>query len=102
MTRVLIVGGGVDALGVTDVSPAARSDVAGLRFAGEPLLVASGLAHTIRYRDVPVQAARATLRVRGVSDWQIEQLLGSAEVVARLVGRPPRAFAEFAHELAAA
>jgi uncharacterized protein YbjT (DUF2867 family) len=128
-----VASNGINALGATDASPAARSDAARLRFAGGRLLVASGLAHTIlrdsrfmqnlraqlstalgrtiRYRAVPVQAARAALRGRGVSDWQIEQLLAPAEafaagevgqvteVVARLTGRPPRTFAEFAHDL---
>jgi hypothetical protein len=63
---------------------------------------------------VPIEAARATLRAQGVSDWQIEQMRGSAEafaagevtevtdVVARLTGRPPRTFAAFAHDLMAA
>lgn len=76
--------------------------------------LSTALGHTIRYVDLPVEAARAALRAQGVSDWQIQQLLGSAEafaagevaqvteVVARLTGRPPRTFADFAHELVAA
>jgi NAD(P)H dehydrogenase (quinone) len=76
--------------------------------------LSTALGGTIRYRDVPIEAARAALRAQGVPDWQIEQLLGSAEafaagevaevtdVVARLTGRPPCTFAAFAHDLVAA
>jgi uncharacterized protein YbjT (DUF2867 family) len=68
----------------------------------------------IRYRNVPVEAMHAVLCARGVSDWQVEQIVGSAEafvagevaevtdVVARLTGHRPRSFAAFARELRAA
>jgi hypothetical protein len=64
--------------------------------------------------DPAERAARAALRARGESAWRIEQILGSAEafaagevaqvtdMVARLTGRPPRTFVEFAHDLVAA
>jgi (4-alkanoyl-5-oxo-2,5-dihydrofuran-3-yl)methyl phosphate reductase len=76
--------------------------------------LSAALGRPIRYVDVPVGAARAALRGRGVADWQVEQILGSAEafaagevaqvtqVVARLTGRRPRTFAAFAHDLVAA
>jgi uncharacterized protein YbjT (DUF2867 family) len=76
-------------------------------------LLSTALGRTIRYRDVPIEAARAGLRAQGISDWQIEQMRGSAEafaagevaevtdVVVRLTGRPPRSFAQFAHDLVA-
>jgi len=76
--------------------------------------LSTALGRTIRYVDVPVQATRAVLRARGVFAWQIQQMLGSAEafaagevaqvtdMVARVTGRPPRTFAEFAHDLVAA
>jgi uncharacterized protein YbjT (DUF2867 family) len=76
--------------------------------------LSTALGRTIRYLDVPIQAARAALRAQGLSDWQIEQMRGSAEafaagevaevtdVVARLTGRRPRSFAAFAHDLVAA
>ena len=72
--------------------------------------LSTALGRTIRYVDVPVQATRAARRARGV----FERLRGSAEVlatgevadvtvmVARLTGRPPRTFAEVAHDLLAA
>lgn len=76
-------------------------------------LLSTALGRTIRYRDVPIEAARAGLRAQGISDWQIEQMQRSAEafaagevaevtdVVVRLTGRPPRSFAQFAHDLVA-
>jgi hypothetical protein len=60
---------------------------------------------------VPIEDARAGLHRQGVPDCQIEQMVGSAlafaarevaevmDVVARLTGRPPRTFAEFAKDL---
>ena len=72
--------------------------------------LSTALGRTIRYVDVPVQATRAARRARGV----FQQLRGSAEalaagevaqvtdMVARLVGRPLRTFAELAHDLVAA
>jgi hypothetical protein len=77
------------------------------------ILTSKRTAHPSRRR-LPVEAARAALRAQGVSGWQIEQTRGSAEafaageaaevtdLVARLVGRPPRTFAAFAHDLVAA
>jgi len=74
------------------------------------LFLSTALGRTIRYVDMPVQATRAARRARGV----FQQLRGSAEalaagevaqvtdMVARLVGRPPRTFAELAHDLVAA
>jgi uncharacterized protein YbjT (DUF2867 family) len=68
------------------------------------------LGRTIHYVDIPVQDAVASLRAQGVAGWLIEQMLGSAltfaagevaevtDTVARLTGRPPRAFADFARE----
>jgi uncharacterized protein YbjT (DUF2867 family) len=74
----------------------------------------TALGRTVRYVDVPIEDARAALHAQGVPDWQIEQMVGSAlafaagevadvtDVVARLTGRPPRTFAEFAKDLVAA
>jgi hypothetical protein len=57
---------------------------------------------------------RTMLRARGVADWQVEKMVGSAEafvagvvaevtdVVARLTGHHPRSIAAFARELRAA
>ena len=76
--------------------------------------LSAALGRTIHYRDVPIESARAGLRAQVSSDWQIEQMLGSAEafaagevaevteVVARHAGRPPRTFAQFAQDLVAA
>ncbi len=76
--------------------------------------LSTALGRRIRYRDVPIEAARAALRGQGVSGWEIEQMRGSAEafaagevaevtdVVARLTGSAPRTFAQFARDLVAA
>lgn len=74
----------------------------------------TALGRTVRYVDVPIEDARASLRAQGVREWQIAQAQGSAQalaagevadvtnVVERLTGRPPRTFAEFAENLVAA
>jgi uncharacterized protein YbjT (DUF2867 family) len=76
--------------------------------------LSNAFARAIRYRNVPVEAMRTMLRARGVSNWQVEQMVGSAEafvagevaevtdVVGRLTGHRPRSFAAFARELGAA
>jgi NTP pyrophosphatase (non-canonical NTP hydrolase) len=74
--------------------------------------LSAAFGRTIRFLDLPAQDARAALRVQGVPDWQIDQMVGSAQafaagevaevtdVVARLTGRPPHTFAQFAQAFA--
>ncbi len=67
---------------------------------------------TISYRDIPVEELQAMMRTQGMDDWMVEQMEGSVgalaagevaevtDVVARLTGRPPRTFAQFAQAFA--
>jgi uncharacterized protein YbjT (DUF2867 family) len=76
--------------------------------------LSNAFARAIRYRNVPVEVMRTMPRARGITDWQVDQMVGSAEafvagevtevtdVVAHLTGHRPRSFAAFARELRAA
>lgn len=94
-SRIYLVTGG-KALSIDDVTA--------------QLSVAFG--RTIRYLDVPIEVARGAFRAQGLDDWLIEQMEGSTkafaagevaevtDVVAKLTGRPPHTFAQFAQVFA--
>lgn len=70
--------------------------------------LSAALGRPIRRVDVPIEDAKAFLRASGTPEWTIEQMEGSVrtlaagetaevtDVVAHLIGRPPRTFAQFA------
>ena len=77
-------------------------------------IMSEASGRTVTYVDVPEEAARAGLEQMGVAEpmlsgflelWAMEKAGGSAmmtDAVERVTGRPPRSFAEFARDHAAA